>query len=218
MRRLFFVALVCTLASAASSVPRTAAADDAGAKDSLEGARLDAALADVAKARKDLRTLRAAFTQTRKIALLSTSVASRGEMTFAAPDRLRWDLAPPDDVVYFIGPEGLTYKTKSSSATLPASSGSAAKGLADLRVLLGGDLAGLKERYVLGGSRSGGELEITGIAKDPAASVRSFALVLDRTLVVPLRARLLEGKSDHVEIVFSNAAVNGPVDAAKLKP
>ena len=90
------------------------------AREALAGPKLDPLLTDIAKARKGMKTLRAAFTQERRIRLLSTSVKSRGELSFGAGERLRWDLAPPDDVVYFIGPEGLSYKTKSSTATVPA--------------------------------------------------------------------------------------------------
>lgn len=210
MRRLLFVlALVLT-------VPTLAHAD--GGPEKLEGARLDAVLADVARARKDLKTLKGDFTQDRKIALLSTTVKSHGELTFAAPDRLRWDLAPPDDVVYFVGPEGLSYKTKSSSATMPATGANVTKGLADLRAILGGDLGSLKERYTLGGTKNlDGTVEITGQAKEKGP-VRAWSLTLEKGLVVPLRAKLFEGKSDSVDLVFTNVVPNGPVDPAKLKP
>jgi outer membrane lipoprotein-sorting protein len=187
-------------------------------REKLEGAKLDRALAEVTQARRELKTLRASFTQTRKIALLAASVSSRGEMIYGAPDRLRWDLAPPDDIVYFVGPEGLSYRTKSSSATLPNGNANAAKALTDVRALLGGDIGALRERYVLGGSRTASELEIVGAAKDPAASVKAFTLVLDKGLVVPIRARLLENKNDSVDLTFSNAIVNGPVDPKLLKP
>jgi len=134
------------------------------------------------------------------------------------PDRLRWDLAAPDDIVYFVGPEGLSYKTKTSSATVPARAANVARGLGDLRALLTGDLGALRDRYTLAGARGPNDVEVTGVAKDRNASVRSFALVLDKGLVVPVRARLLEGKSDSVEITFSNVVVNAPLDPARLKP
>jgi hypothetical protein len=197
---------------------------------------VDALLADISRARKDVKTLRASFTQERRIALLSTSVKSRGELTFAtAPDRLRWDLAPPDDIVYFVGPEGLSYKTKSSSATVPAGGANIARALADLRALLGGDLASLRERYVLSATRSPADVEIAGTAKDKAASVKSFSLVLAPNSA-PIRARLVEQSvaagrpananananqgtpSDTIDLVFSNVVLNGPVDSARLKP
>jgi hypothetical protein len=193
---------------------------DAGAvaRETLEGPKLDATLADITNARKAVRTLRASFEQTRRIALLATSVKSRGTLTVAAPDRLRWDLAPPDDIVYFVAPEGLSYKTKSSSATMPASGAKVARGLGDLRALLTGDLGTLRERYVLTASRSAADVEISGRAKDPNASVKAFVLVLDKGLILPIRARLLEGKNDSVDLAFSNVVVNGPVDPAELRP
>src|SRR5262245_60475948 len=69
------------------------------------------ALADIAKARAGLQTLVGGFTQERTIGLLATAVKSEGEMTVVRPDRLRWELRPPDAIVYWIGPEGLAYAT-----------------------------------------------------------------------------------------------------------
>lgn len=222
-RALLRVLATFAFGAAVATTPRPGHAEDppdAGVpgRHKLEGSKLDEALADVAKARKDVRTLRAAFTQSRKIALLSTSVTSHGSLILAAPDRLRWDLAPPDDIVYFVGPEGLSYKTKSSSATAPANGAKVAAALADLRALLAGDLATLRNRYTLSASRSASDLEVTGVAKDKNASVKGFTLVLDGGLVRPLRAHLLEGKSDTIDLTFSNVVVNEPVDPAQLRP
>jgi len=217
-------AVVALVVGLGLSVAGRAAAEggDAGsaqeARERLEGEKLEAALGDVAKARKGVKTMRADFTQERKLTLLATSVKSTGRLSFVAPDRLRWELSPPDDVVYWIGPEGLSYRTRSSSATVPSGGANLAKTLGDLRALLGGDLASLKERYVLGGSRGPNDLEITGQAKDPKASVKEFSIVLDKTLTLPVKARLLEGKKDSIEILFSNAAVNVTIDPATMKP
>ena len=190
------------------------------AREKLEGAKLDAVLAEIARARKGVRTLRANFTQERKLTLLATSVKSTGELAYVAPERLRWELAPPDDIVYLIGPEGLSYRTRSSHATVPATGATIAKALADLRALLGGDLSLLKDRYTLSGTRSssGTDVEIAGAAKDTTASVRGFTLTLDKSLVLPVKARLIEGKSDAIEIVFSNAQINVPIDPATMRP
>lgn len=180
--------------------------------------RLDPLLADIANARKKLKTLKASFTQERKLTLLATSVKSTGQMAFVGPDRLRWELAAPDDVVYWVGPEGLSYRTKSSSATVPQNGANVAKALADLRALLGGDLAPLKERYTLAGARSASEVEVSGLAKDPKANVRGFTLVLDKTMTLPVRATLLEGKKDSIEITFSNAVLNPTIEPATMRP
>jgi outer membrane lipoprotein-sorting protein len=188
------------------------------AGEKLEGTKLDALLADIAKARKGVRTMKAGFVQERKLTLLATTVKSTGELAYVDPDRLRWELFAPDDIVYFIGPEGLSYRTRSSKATVPQAGSNISKALADLRALLGGDLALLKERYVLSGSRGAADVEISGVAKDRSANVRGFALALDKALVTPLRARLLEGKSDTIEITFSNAQLNIPIDPATMRP
>ena len=196
------------LASASLLFVRTASADDS----------LDALLADVAKARKGMKTMKATFTQERKLTLLATSVKSTGNLAFVAPDRLRWELDAPDNVIYWIGPEGLSYRTKSSSASAAPKGAAIANALADVRALLGGDLSSLKDRYVLAGTRRADDAEITGTAKDPKASVKSFVLVLGKDLTVPLRARLVEGKSDAIDITFANQQVNAPIDPATMKP
>ncbi len=187
-------------------------------RETLDAAKLDALLADIARARKTLKTLRASFTQERKLTLLATSVKSSGQLAFVAPDRLRWELGPPDDVVYWMGPEGLSYRTRSSGATVPAGGANVGRALADLRALVGGDLTQLRDRYVLSATRGANDVEISGTAKDKAASVRAFTLVLDKGLVLPVRARLLEGKSDAIDVAFANAAANVPIDAALMRP
>jgi outer membrane lipoprotein-sorting protein len=202
----------------ADSLDGGAAPPPAEARERLEGAKLDALLAEIAKARKGVRTMRASFTQERTLTLLATTVKSTGELAYVAPDRLRWELAPPDDVVYFIGPEGLSYRTRSSKATVPSAGANVSRALADLRALLGGDLALLKDRYVLSGSRGAGDVEVSGVAKDKAASVTAFTMTLDKTLVLPVRARLLEGKSDAIDIAFSNPQLNVPIDPALMRP
>ena len=209
-------ALTCTLDAIADDV--RPAPDAGSAREELVGPRLDALLADIARARRDVRTLRASFTQERRITLLHTSVTSHGELLFAAPGRLRWYLAPPDDVTYFVGPEGMAYKTKSSSAAVPAAGANVGKALSDLRALLAGDLVPLRERYELSASRTGTDVEVSGVAKDPKASVRSFTIVLEPTLVIVTRARLVESKTDGIELKFANVTVNVPVDPALLKP
>lgn len=202
-RRSFAAAAVALL------VTRRAVADDDA----------DQFLGDVARARKTVRTMRASLTQERVMKLLATSIKSTGQFAFVAPDRLRWELAPPDDVVYWIGPEGLSYRTRSSQATVPAGSANVARALGDLRALLGGDLAALRDRYALSGSRGADSATVLGTAKDPkAGSVRAFSLTLDRTLTLPLKARLVEGKADAIDIAFAGAAVNVPIDPASMKP
>ena len=71
----------------------------------------------------------------------SPAARSTGFFTLVRPDRLRWELAPPDDVVYWVTPEGLAYKSAAGQGKVPAASQKIAAALGDLRILLGGDLA-----------------------------------------------------------------------------
>lgn len=206
----------------ATTVPARGATEDAGApppREDLSREKLDALLADIAKARRATKTLRAGFTQERKLSLLATTVKSTGALAYAAPDRLRWELLAPDDVVYWVGPEGLSYRTRSSRATVPAAGANVARALADVRAMLTGDVKALEQRYVLAGSKGAGDVELRGTAKDPkASSVRAFTLVLEHDLVKPVRARLVEGKSDTIDLVFSGVAVDVPIDPAMMRP
>lgn len=212
-------------ASVAETNDARATNPDGGATDAapagrtpLDEAGLASLLSAVASARTNLSTLRSSFTQERAMRLLATRVTSKGTLTFVAPDRLRWELAPPDDVVYWVGPEGLSFRTRSSKATMPKADAKITRGLTDLRALLGGDLRALGERYVLRGARGPEDVEIAGTAKDPKANIQGFSIVLDKGLVLPRHARLVEGKNDTVEIAFTNGVVNGPVDPRSMRP
>jgi hypothetical protein len=106
-------------------------------------------LAKIAAARSKLRTVRTDFTQVRTIGLLSSKVRSQGQLTLVMPDRLRWELYAPDAAVYWVGPEGVSYKSSSGSGSVPRGERRVTAALDDLRTLLGGDLSNLSERYVL---------------------------------------------------------------------
>ena len=87
------------------------------------------------------------FTQERTIGILAAKVRSTGTLTLVRPDRLRWELAPPDDVVYWVTPEGLAYKSPTRQGQGPRERQPAVKiaaALDDLRTLLGGDLGALR--------------------------------------------------------------------------
>ncbi len=188
-------------------------------REKVEGDKLDQLLVDLAKARKNLKTMKAAFTQERNMKLLATTIKSTGQFYFVAPERLRWELAAPDDVIYWVGPEGLSYKTKTSSGTTGQAQGNLAKSLGDLRALLAGDVTPLKARYDLTASRSASDVILDGVAKDAKATgIKSFSFTMDKGLVTPMKARLVEGKNDTIDITFSNVEVDKTIDAALMKP
>ncbi len=177
-------------------------------------------LARIARARARVRTLHGPFTQTRTIGLLDTDIHSHGIMDLVRPDRLRWRLDPPDDVTFWVGPDGLAYRSAHGHGKLPDAGIRIEAALDDMRTLLGGDLHRLTERWslrILRDDASGAELEAT--ARDPSSpSVRQMRFALAPDLVRPTRALLIETRNDRTTIEFGTLAVNEPISDADMKP
>ena len=218
------VLLATTAAAASFMLSRAARADadaDAGAGASAD--ETEAALEEVSKARASLRTLVGPFTQERTIGLLATKVRSTGTLVLVRPDRLRWELAPPDDVVYWVGPDGLAYKSARSQGRMPAAEGKLAAALDDIRTLLGGDVTHLRARYDLRVvQRNADGVAFEGIPKPGAYDAKNrldkIAFALDKERVRPTRATLVEGPRDKTEITFGRLERDVPVDPARVRP
>ncbi|MGH7297681.1 MAG: outer membrane lipoprotein carrier protein LolA [Polyangiaceae bacterium] len=181
---------------------------------------LDGLLARIARARAPLRTLQGPFTQTRTLALLSTDVRSTGTLALVRPDRLRWELAPPDAVTFFVGPEGLAYRSPHGQGRMPAGGGGIARALDDLRTLLGGDLGRLRERWDMRVVRDdAGGAEIDAVARQGiASSLRGFRFALTPDLVRPTHAVLVDGPHDRTVVEFGTLVVDHPIDLARMRP
>ena len=181
---------------------------------------LEDLLARIARARAPVRTMQGPFTQTRTIGLLATDVRSTGKLVLVRPDRLRWELLSPDDVTFFVGPEGLSYRGAHGrgSALPPDPRITGARD--DLRILLGGDLSRLRERWdlrLLRDDASGAELEAVPRPNAPLP-LRSLRFALAPDLVRPARALLVEGPRDRTVIDFGSLVVDAPVDPALMRP
>ena len=180
---------------------------------------VDDVVSRIARARASVRTLQGPFVQTRTIGLLATDVRSTGTLTLVRPDRLRWELAPPDDVTFWIGPQGLAYRSAHGQARVPAATARVAGALDDLRALLGGDPASLRLRWalrVLRDDATGVELDATPISGSAPLHGLRFSLMPD--LIRPTRALLVEGPRDRTVIEFGSLVVDAPVDDAKMRP
>src|SRR5262249_45438483 len=136
LRRRGFLSMLSALGGAAA-VGRPARGDE-----------VPDGLAGITKVRAGVQTLVGAFVQERTIGLLATTVKSEGEMTLVRPDRLRWELRPPDAITYWIGPEGLAYATPTGGGSVGKSAAGRFRAvLGDLRTLLGGAIATLRPPY-----------------------------------------------------------------------
>jgi hypothetical protein len=177
-------------------------------------------LARIAGARAGMQTLQGPFTQTRTIALLATEVRSTGTLTLVRPDRLRWELAPPDAVTFWVTPEGLAYRSTSGSGHLPATTRSMSAMLEDLGALLGGDLQALLRRWslrVVRDDATGTAVEALPRAGSPAG-LRRMQLTLAPDLARPTEVTLDQGPKDRTVIKFGELRVNAAVDPGLMRP
>lgn len=179
-------------------------------------APLDDALADIAKARAKLTTLQGPFTQERTISLLASKVKSTGKLYMVRPDRLRWELDPPDAATYWVLPDGLAYKTKAGKGKVQKGAQGPLGGvLGDLLVLLGGDLAELKGRYDLAlikRDSKGTVIHATPRDKALAKTTKRIELSLGADPAVLKKVVLVEAGDDKSEITFGALVRNAPVD------
>jgi hypothetical protein len=177
-------------------------------------------LARIARARSNLQTLQGPFTQTRTIALLATDVRSTGTLTLVRPDRLRWELAPPDAVTFWVTPEGLAYRSASGKGRLPATTQIMSAMLDDLGALLGGDLQTLLRRWSLRAVREdsqGTAIEALPRAGSPGG-LKRMELGLAPDLTRPTEVTLDQGPRDRTVIKFGELRVNAPVDPSLMRP
>lgn len=183
------------------------------------------ALAEITRARAGLSSLVGAFTQERTIGLLATVVKSEGEMTLVRPDRLRWELHPPDAITYWIGPEGLAYETPNGGGSVGKSAaGRFGAVLGDLMTLMGGDLAALRARYDIAAQRvppgEGGGISLTArpLAEEVRKQVKSLTLKLPANLWSVQRIDIEEVSGDRSVISFPHVDRDVKVEAARMIP
>lgn len=208
-RRSFLVGLA--VSAGAATFPLAARADDVGD-----------VLAKITKARAGLKTLVATFAQERTIGLLATVVKSEGELTMVRPDRLRWELKPPDAVTYWVGPEGFAFATPNGGGHAgKAAAGRFGAVLGDLLVFLGGDLEKLRTRYELAvRAREGGGMVLLARprSEDVKKHVKSLELVAGPELWGIQRVVIEEQGGDQSVITFTKLERDVPVDPARMVP
>lgn len=208
-----------TLAASALLVPalateRLALADETP-RTPITGPKLDELLKEIARARQGVRTFAGPFTQTRKLGLMKTQILSQGRVTLVLPDKLRWELLPPDEVVYWVNADGLSYRNRSSQGAVRSNDArSLAAGLEDLRAMLGGDLSILKKRYDLKAFAKGDdvEFEANALASQESRGMKSILFSIGKDRVRPLFARLVEKNGDTSDIRFGELRSNVPIE------
>mgnify|MGYP003592841762 CR=1 FL=1 len=211
--------LVGIAAVASAELAGRGARADEAERHPVVGAQLEALFREVAQARRGVRTFSGPFTQTRKLGLMKAKVTSQGRVTLVLPDRLRWELLPPDEVTYWVTPEGLAYRNRSSQGAVGTSDARAlSEGLEDLRAMLGGELAGLRKRYEVSAYTRGDDAVFEARARtSPSSSpsprgLASFSFGVGKDRARPTFASLVERNGDRSDIRFGELRLNVPVE------
>ena len=185
------------------------------------GARADAVddkLAAITKARASLKTLVGPFTQVSTVGLLRTKVQASGMMYFLAPNRLRWELGPPDSVTYWVAPEAVAYRGQHGSGRL-AVGARLPPDLECLRAVLGGDAGALRSRFDVreapNPDGAGPAFEATPKPDQPM-KLRRLYFSLEPDLVRPRKAVMVFDERNQSEITFGELRRDAPIDPALL--
>lgn len=179
------------------------------------------ALAAIKKARAGLKNLTAKFTQVRVIGLLADEVKSTGELTVVMPDKLRWELFAPDEMVYWVTSKGVAYKSGSSKKATTAPAGAFGQLLPDLIAFLGGDVEPLKTRYDLSATTlADGSVKLiaTPTAKDIKSHLTKLTMVTNTAKWGIASVLLEEPNGDTSAMTFSTNERDGKVPPEKMTP
>jgi outer membrane lipoprotein-sorting protein len=192
-----------------------------GANARADDVDVDEVLEKITEARKSIKTLRAKFEQKRVIGLLASEVESKGKLTLVRPDRLRWDLAPPDEVTYWIGPEGIAMKNKDGVTKIPKSSATKfAAVLSDLMIMLGGNVKKLKDRYDISVAEVEGKVYIAlvPISEEVKKHVAQLTFQTDSDYALVRKVEIVEVNEDKSTITFKSYKKNTRVKDSEIKP
>lgn len=214
-------ALACAGALAASAfLPHEVAAAATVDAVSHGAVSVDQALREIEAARSGLRLLLAPFEQTRIVGLLASEVKSRGELTVMRPDRLRWELLPPDAVTYWVGPKGVAYRAGNGKVARAPNDARFGALLGDLLAFVAGDPSKLRERYELGLLASSAGIGIE--AKPKTAELRKIVARLELVTNAEKwgveRIVIEEPTGDTSTMRFSRNEKNPAIDVARLEP
>jgi outer membrane lipoprotein carrier protein len=181
-----------------------------------------AVLQSLEESGRALRTMRAAFSETKVIVLLDEKQESRGDVLLQVPGRFRWNYAAPQDSAMVIKDGRFERYFPKSKQVFRGP----AKGEADLLVGFGPGAAGLGKKYEVtlrGEEAVGGApawvLDLKPRAGQASALFEAIRLWVDQQRRIPVQTRLTEPTGDFTTIRFDRVQVNValPRDAFDLK-
>jgi outer membrane lipoprotein carrier protein len=169
---------------------------------------------------RGLKTMKAAFVETKVLTLLNEKQETRGNVTLQIPGRMRWDYVTPQPGVMMIKDGAFARYVPQTKQVFRG----AAKGEADLLVGFGPGAADLGKKYdvTLLPEEKVGTAAAHVLDLKPRTGGGLFSAIrlwVDKARVLPVQTRLTEPTGDYSTIRFENVIVNGalPSTAFELK-
>jgi outer membrane lipoprotein-sorting protein len=169
-----------------------------------------AVLKSLGEAGRALKTMQAAFVETKVIVLLEEKEESRGTVLMQIPGRLRWNYDAPRPSIMLIKDGKFSRYLPSSRQVFRGS----ARGEADLLVGFGPGAAGLGHKYkvTLVGEETVGGRATHILDLEPkeggSALFSAIRLWVDEERSIPVQTRLTEPTGDHTTIRFEKVRIN----------
>ncbi|PYQ51555.1 MAG: hypothetical protein DMF78_13125 [Acidobacteria bacterium] len=161
---------------------------------------------------RSLKTMKASFTETKVLTLLSEKQETRGSVLLQVPGRLRWDYVSPQPGVMMIKDGQFERYVPQTKQVFRGE----ARGEADLLVGFGPGAADLGKKY-----------EVTLLPEEKVGALATYVLDLkpreggglfsgirlwvDKGRMIPVQTRLTEPTGDHTTIRFDDVVINRPL-------
>jgi len=207
-------------AAAAAPAPETAAKPDPAAPGLSLGERFQALVDRVQLEQREISTLAADFEQVKTSEFLAATEESRGTVTFASPDKVRWEYVAPKPISLVIRDDWMLtwYRDLGRAERVKV-------GRLSTQVLqymnASGSLESLLKYFRATASFPDGDepykLELEPRFARVARRLASMTLWIDRELFVPIRVRYGEPNGDVTEYRLSNLKVNEPVAPGRFE-
>jgi outer membrane lipoprotein carrier protein len=188
--------------------------------DSLHGsAKIDAVIERVVQRQRGIRSMQADFVQVRSSSLLLGDVRSTGELSYLAPDRVRWDYAKPDPMVVLFTDDWVTtyHPTGRRAERVKVASGDrrfvqALAGTLPMDDLMAYFRITFEDRAAP---------EPYSFTLEPTAAslrkrLRSLHLEIDRSLLLPVVVEFFEADGDTTRYEFHDIQINPDLGASRF--
>ena len=177
-----------------------------------------AVLKALERAGRGLKTMQAAFVETKVLTLLNEKQETRGRVTLQIPGRMRWDYAVPQPGVMMIKDVAFARYVPQTKQVFRGP----AKGEADLLVGFGPGAADLGKKYevTLRPEEKVGTAGAYVLDLKPRTGGGLFSAIrlwVDKARLLPVQTRLTEPTGDHSTIRFEDVVVNRPLPSTAFQ-